>query len=312
MDPLAVTTAGTVLIGTVMAVGLHRRVQRVEAHAAELRRQLQAERHLATHDALTGLPNRRAFFQLGEQLITATGRDPLVAVVVDLNDFKQINDHLGHAAGDEVLAIVAGRLAELAGDNHVARLGGDEFAGLFAVATADTTTLRELGDRLAETLGAAMWVAGRPLRITVSVGVTAIPAGAALSDVLRHADTAMYDVKNRRRNCGRVTRPEARPDWSTTVMPTPTMHPHRRDPAAVAPANSYRHADPVWVYQADSWRAGRVEASSPHAVTVTYRPANSRGTGVDTLTAAYLLPREDTDPMLDHTLPRRETGPSQA
>jgi len=83
-------------------------------------------------------------------------------------------------------------------------------------------------------------------------------------------------------------------------VPAPDIDPHQRDPDAVAPADSYRHADPVWVYRADSWRAGVVERSSPRAVTVTYRPPDTRGTGVDTLTATYLLPREEEDPLLDH------------
>lgn len=83
-------------------------------------------------------------------------------------------------------------------------------------------------------------------------------------------------------------------------MATPTVDPHHRDPATVSPTDSYRHADPVWVYRGRAWCAGVVESVSARAATVTYRPDNSRGTGVDTLTAAYLLPREDTDPLLDH------------
>lgn len=82
-------------------------------------------------------------------------------------------------------------------------------------------------------------------------------------------------------------------------MPAPDLDPYQRDPDAVAPADTYHRADPVWVYRADQWHAGVVEASSPYAVTVTYRPPDTRGTGVDTLTAAYLLPRHDEDPVLD-------------
>lgn len=82
-------------------------------------------------------------------------------------------------------------------------------------------------------------------------------------------------------------------------MPIPTLGPDDRDPGTVAPTDSYRPADPVWVYRSDTWCAGVVERVSARAATVTYRPGTSRGTAVDTLTAAYLFPREDTDSVLD-------------
>jgi hypothetical protein len=84
-------------------------------------------------------------------------------------------------------------------------------------------------------------------------------------------------------------------------MPAPTIDPDRRDPAAVAPADSYRLADPVWVYRDGSWRAGVIEAASRRAALVTYRPTAGPGTAVDTLTAAYLLARADLDPQLDNS-----------
>jgi hypothetical protein len=81
-------------------------------------------------------------------------------------------------------------------------------------------------------------------------------------------------------------------------MSTPSIAPPQRDPADVAPADSYHKADPVWVYR-DGWRAGVIEAASPRAVTVTYRPASHRGTGVDTFIASYVTTRADEDPALD-------------
>ena len=77
---------------------------------------------------------------------------------------------------------------------------------------------------------------------------------------------------------------------------TPTLAPPQRDPADVAPADSYHPADRVWVYR-DGWRAGVIEAASPRAVTVTYRPGAHRGTGVDTFTAPYVSVRSDEDPL---------------
>ncbi|GGQ44409.1 hypothetical protein [Couchioplanes azureus] len=82
-------------------------------------------------------------------------------------------------------------------------------------------------------------------------------------------------------------------------MSTPTIAPPHRDPADVAPADSYHKADPVWVYR-DGWRAGVIEAASPLAVTVTYRPGTHVGTGVDTFTASYVTYRADADPALDN------------
>ena len=82
---------------------------------------------------------------------------------------------------------------------------------------------------------------------------------------------------------------------STAPTSTPTIAPPQRDPADVAPADSYHPADRVWVYR-DGWRAGVIEAASPRAVTVTYRPGAHRGTGVDTFTAPYVTARSDDGP----------------
>ena len=82
-------------------------------------------------------------------------------------------------------------------------------------------------------------------------------------------------------------------------MPVPDIDPDHRDPAEVAPTDSYRPADRVWVFRGGRWRAGVVETASERAATVTYRPGSEPATGVDTLTAPFLLPREDLDPILD-------------
>jgi hypothetical protein len=81
-------------------------------------------------------------------------------------------------------------------------------------------------------------------------------------------------------------------------MSTPTIAPPERHPDDVMPADAYHKADPVWVYR-DGWHAGVIEAASPRAVTVTYRPGVHRGTGVDTFTAPYVTRRADVDPALD-------------
>lgn len=82
-------------------------------------------------------------------------------------------------------------------------------------------------------------------------------------------------------------------------MSIPTIDPEQRDPAEIAPTNTYQPTDPVWVFRGGVWRSGVVEAASTRAATVTYRPNNNRGTGVDTVTAPYILARMDADPFLD-------------
>jgi hypothetical protein len=83
------------------------------------------------------------------------------------------------------------------------------------------------------------------------------------------------------------------------TMSSPSQHPDERNPTEVAPTDSYRRADPVWVFRNGTWRAGIIEATSPRAAMVTYMPIGTRGTGVDTLTARYVAARADLEPLLD-------------
>jgi hypothetical protein len=80
-------------------------------------------------------------------------------------------------------------------------------------------------------------------------------------------------------------------------VPAPSIDPNDLDPAEIAPADSYRPADPVWVYRAGAWHAGLVVATSNRTATVTYRPAHGPDTVIDTLGAPYLFPRADRDPL---------------
>src|SRR5215470_5915464 len=131
MDPL--TLVAGVAAASAIGAGWHwyGRASRAEAEATLLRGELRAERHAARHDPLTGLPNRRTFYQRGAAIVADPARRPLAVLLLDLDDFKRVNDEFGHATGDEVLVTIARRLAAYAGGNLVARLGGDEFAGLF-------------------------------------------------------------------------------------------------------------------------------------------------------------------------------------
>jgi diguanylate cyclase (GGDEF)-like protein len=200
MDPLALAAAGLATVAG-FGTGWHwrSRARQAEAEADKLRGELLAERHAASHDPLTGLPNRRAFYRLGALLVANPQQPNLVAALLDLDDFKQINDVYGHAAGDAVLIAVARRFAIFAGSDLVARLGGDEFAGLLTSPSIEERWLRQAEQRLAAALGAPVPVAGGvAVVLTASVGLAPLRGSTDLADVLRHADEAMYRAKARR------------------------------------------------------------------------------------------------------------------
>ncbi|HET7027505.1 MAG TPA: EAL domain-containing protein [Candidatus Limnocylindrales bacterium] len=152
----------------------------------------------ARTDPLTGLPNRRFFTERVEQAIARRARrgGRLAVLFLDLDGFKLVNDGLGHAAGDEVLAGVGARLrSAVRGEDVVARLGGDEFGVLLEdVATKDDAITASR--RLADALASPLVVDGRTWVIRASVGV-ALDSGEAPSadELLRDADTAMYRAK---------------------------------------------------------------------------------------------------------------------
>lgn len=194
-DPLSVAS-GISAAGALISVWqLRRRALRAEAEIAHLQAELAAERHAASHDPLTGLPNRRAFHQIAAALLTNADGRPLIAVVLDLNDFKQVNDRYGHAAGDQVLISVAQRLTAFAGDNLVARLGGDEFAGLLRSPSVDRRWIDHATRRLCDAMAAPIPLGGRSVRVTASVGLAPVSGPTQLAEALCAADAAMYQAK---------------------------------------------------------------------------------------------------------------------
>ncbi|MBM0229620.1 MULTISPECIES: GGDEF domain-containing protein [Micromonospora] len=195
-DPMTVASGVSAAGALVSAWQLRRRALRAEAEIQLLQAELAAERHAASHDPLTGLPNRRAFYRLAATLLTGAGGNPLIAVVLDLDDFKQVNDRYGHAAGDQVLISVAQRLAAFAGDNPVARLGGDEFAGLLVSPTVDRRWIEHASRRLCDALAAPIPLGSRTVQVTASVGLAPVHGPTQLAEALRRADAAMYQAKS--------------------------------------------------------------------------------------------------------------------
>lgn len=161
------------------------------------RQQLELE-HAATHDSLTGVANRA---QLYDHLTrSSTGSAELPALLMlDLDRFKLVNDGHGHAVGDAVLTSIARRIRrQVRCDDLVARLGGDEFAVI--APGLDATAATELARRLRRTLERPMFVHGRRITQTVSVGVAIGADAADVPDLLVRADRALYSAKHQGRN----------------------------------------------------------------------------------------------------------------
>jgi diguanylate cyclase (GGDEF)-like protein len=163
--------------------------------------QLAVTRREALTDELTGLANRRAVLRRVEELCAE--ETPLALALLDLDKFKEVNDALGHAAGDDLLRMVAARLeAVLRPGDLLGRLGGDEFA-VVAVMDADAPlddAARGVGQRLHDRLAEPFVIGGMVIHSTVSVGVTTSTSGPddggqAPTQLLREADVAMYDAK---------------------------------------------------------------------------------------------------------------------
>ncbi len=166
---------------------------------ADLREREARLAHQASHDPLTGLPNRTRFRERLERALERARRDgrPCAVLFVDLDRFKQVNDTLGHAAGDQLLVAVAARLQSCLRDaDTLARLGGDEFA-LLLEEIGDLAGALRIADRLLAALAPALPVAGRDLVVAASLGV-ALSTGLedTPADLLRFADVALYRAKD--------------------------------------------------------------------------------------------------------------------
>ncbi len=184
--------------------------EEIEAATAALREEMAIRQrtqsrlaYLASHDPLTALPNRTLFNErLASEMQEATRRGRKLALLyIDLDNFKDVNDTLGHAIGDALLQQVSARIvSELRPGETVGRIGGDEFA-LLQVDPEDAARAGNLGNRLMATLCQPFEVDGRPIFIGASIGITLYPNDADTVELLhRNADLAMYRAKSDGRN----------------------------------------------------------------------------------------------------------------
>ncbi|GAB7067135.1 putative bifunctional diguanylate cyclase/phosphodiesterase [Mycolicibacterium hodleri] len=181
------------------------------AIARQLTKRLyEAQRRLAhqvNHDALTGLPNRLLF---GQRLDAAVRDGRFLLIFVDVDDFKEVNDQFGHAAGDELLCAVGERLRRCVGPaDTLARIGGDEFAILIGT---DDDVPEEVADRLRVALRDPFAVHGSTVRVRASMGLVEYEAGdpaPTSDDLMRQADISMYAGKRLGKNTAVVYRPSS-------------------------------------------------------------------------------------------------------
>ena len=182
---------------------LHSRAHELEHEVAERRLSEERMQQMASHDALTGLPNRSLLSErLNQALVAAERNQQIIAVLfIDLDHFKQINDTLGHDAGDQVLCQIAEKIAVLLRKSDtLCRLGGDEFV-LLLPAIARTEDAMLVADKIIGSLAEPITLDDTSFRITPSIGISCYPAdGQDTETLLKHADIAMYRAKENGRN----------------------------------------------------------------------------------------------------------------
>jgi diguanylate cyclase len=208
MSTFALLALGPLVVGaSVVSASLVPLVLIPLYSANQWARSSEEERRKSMYDDLTGLPNRRALFaEMIYQARSYAERSPrapgdhrrMALLLLDIDQFKRVNDALGHTVGDRLLGAVAERVRECIGsDGFVARLGGDEFAVL-APRLVDPAAARVLAQRVADALAEPVTLDGLPLDVTASIGVAIHPDhGTDNANLLRHAEVAMYDAKDR-------------------------------------------------------------------------------------------------------------------
>ncbi|GAA1896433.1 GGDEF domain-containing protein [Asanoa iriomotensis] len=199
-----VVTALVLVRQYVVLADNERLVRRLDETVAAMARQEERLRYAASHDHLTGLPNR-ARFDAEATRLGATAEHGRAVLLLDLDEFKTVNDTLGHHAGDDLLKVTAERLRHCVRQaDTVARLGGDEFSVLLP--DASTQDAVAMAHRILGAVRADVRIHGRTLRPSASIGIAASDTR-SFEALLRAADEAMYEAK--RRNSGFALAPEA-------------------------------------------------------------------------------------------------------
>jgi diguanylate cyclase len=181
LGALAFGLAFVTLLGAVIRMGLAFR---------DLRSLAEARTQAATDD-LTALPNRRLFMRHAREAITAAG----LVLMFDLDNFKQLNDTLGHDAGDTLMRLIGPRVRHaIRATDTLARLGGDEFV-ILLYPHPDDDGITRVADNVLRALREPFEVQGLALRITASVGIASFPQAADADELMKHADIAMYQAK---------------------------------------------------------------------------------------------------------------------
>lgn len=182
------------------------------AKVADLQQTLE---HHAYNDALTTIPNRAALVHELEERFDRIATDgphsnEFALLIIDLDGFKEVNDGLGHQAGDELLVALASSLRHaLRPGEFLARLGGDEFALLSTISATTETTVDELAQRVASSASGAFETSAGVARVTASIGVALIPQhGTTSEQALSHADLALYEAKRLERGSSLIYKSE--------------------------------------------------------------------------------------------------------
>ena len=176
-----------------------------------LRRRQEHLQRIATQDPLTGVTNRAPFHRRAELALAGSRRSGYLVVLlfIDIDHFKEINDSLGHSAGDEVLRQVANRLSGCLREvDAIARQGGDEFIVLLD-GIEKTEQITQVTTRMREEMAKPMAIEGHEVLVTSSIGIAVYPRdGADVSTLIRMADLAMYRSKQLGRNTVQFYTPE--------------------------------------------------------------------------------------------------------
>ncbi|MGC8511769.1 MAG: diguanylate cyclase domain-containing protein [Acidimicrobiales bacterium] len=218
--------------------------------------------HLATHDSLTGLFNRRHFMEAIDQALLRNQRSSrhVGVVYVDLDGFKGVNDRAGHAMGDRVLSAVGARLRHaVRSADLVARIGGDEFAVL-CEGLGEEEQAEVVANRIAAALAESVELEGERWSVTASVGAAVdVDGRLTASELIDRADRAMYSIKHTRRR----PRPEDPADTDQPSKPGDTLQPPPRPAPSVYPTQP---ATPAWGPTGGSSVAARPPVDAPPPV----------------------------------------------